>query len=246
MLSDMLDTKQSADELVGIVRSIVEIFKNLKLANEQERQALLDLFENLRKDSRLGTVAELQNVFAELQGKITARLVELKDGEPGKDANVELIIAEVVDAIKMPTLEDFSKDLPKYGPQFRDGLELLVGKERLSMKAIDGLLEALEDIKKRIGRSGTQILGGGPGNGSGGRIVKIYDLSASLDGVLKTFSLPAFWRIISVQSSSFPNAFRPTVDYTVDGSAMTITFTSEITAATTLATGQTVTIIYSE
>lgn len=76
--------------------------------------------------------------------------------------------------------------------------------------------------------------------------VKLYDLSDQLNGVLKTFALPAFWRVIDVKSSSMPNAFRPTVDYTTDGAAMTITFTSQIDEASTLATGQTLLVEYAE
>lgn len=74
--------------------------------------------------------------------------------------------------------------------------------------------------------------------------VQVYDLSSQLDGSTKTFSLPAFALVFDVRSSSFPYAFRPTTDYTVNGSLMKITFTSEITAAATLAAGQTLYILY--
>lgn len=75
-----------------------------------------------------------------------------------------------------------------------------------------------------------------------GSYVYSYDLSASLDGVTKTFTLPANARVIMVFASSTPGVFRPTTDYTT--TASTITFTSEISAASTLATGQTVIILY--
>lgn len=238
---DKLDNKSTMEDLMQSVRAIVELFAKMKHANESERQEIRDLFETLRKDSRLGTVADLQKNFAKLESAISKRMAEIKDGAPGKDADVDLIIAELKDSL--PKVEDFMKHLPEYGTDIRDGLELLNGGDRLSMKAIDGLLEALEELKKL--RTGTIINGGG-GNASGGRIVKVYDLSSQLNGILKTFSLPAFWRVISVQSSSFPNAFRPTTDYTTDASAMTITFTSEITASSTLAAGQTIIVIYSE
>ena len=80
----------------------------------------------------------------------------------------------------------------------------------------------------------------------GGKIVKVHDLSASLDGVTKAFPLPAFWRVISVSSSSAPFTYRPTTDYTVDGSAHTITFTSEIQAASSLQSGQTLIVMFAE
>lgn len=86
---------------------------------------------------------------------------------------------------------------------------------------------------------GAKRLGRGTGSD-----VKAYDISSSLNGVLKTFSIPSNTRILSVTSSSFPTTFRPTVDYTSTGS--TITFTSEVDAGTTLASGQTLIIVYVE
>ena len=84
------------------------------------------------------------------------------------------------------------------------------------------------------------------GSGNGGRVVKSYDISSSLDGSTKTFSLPAFYRILSVELSSFPHTLRPTTDYTTDANAMTITFTSQIDETLSLATGQTCIILYAE
>lgn len=147
----------------------------------------------------------------------------------------------------MPELQGLEDKIEKlntlYTPEYiRDSLESIEEeRDKLAIDAISGLKEELEKLKRR---KNVTIFGGGATGG--GRFVKTYDLSDSLNGVLKTFALPAFWRIITVQSSSFPVAFRPTVDYTVDANAMTITFTSEIEASTTLATGQTILVIYAE
>lgn len=75
-----------------------------------------------------------------------------------------------------------------------------------------------------------------------GSFMYAQDLSSLLDGNTKTFNLIPNAHVVLVVSSSFPNVFRPTVDYTT--SASTITFTSEISATTTLATGQTVIVLY--
>ena len=176
-----------------------------------------------------------------------------KDGKDGKDFDESMIaefatkqaILEVLSRIpRVDTiLTEIEQNLPKFGTKYRDALELLQGDERLDIKAIKGFEDEFIRIEKMIKELPTVFVGG---SSSGGRIVKSYDLSSQLNGVTKTFSLPAFWRIISVHSSSFPNAFRETVDYTYDASVYSITFTSEITADTTLATGQTITIIYSE
>lgn len=142
-------------------------------------------------------------------------------GEPGKDADEAAIVAKL------------ENDLPRFGEKFRDGLELLEGDERLDASAIKGLDAAVRKYE-------TKAI---PGGGHGGNYVQAYDLSSSLNGSTKTFSLPAFWKIVSVHLSSAPNILRPTVDYTSDASASTITFTSEINAATSLASGQTLLVL---
>lgn len=127
---------------------------------------------------------------------------------------------------------------PDEGSQIRNKLEALSGNERLSISAINNLREELDALKKSKG--GTTYISGGT---AGGNVVRAYDLSDSLDGVTRTFALPAFWRVISVHLSSFPNILRPTADYTTNGSTMQITFTSEI-PDNSLSAGQTCIITY--
>jgi len=145
--------------------------------------------------------------------------VDYFDGKPGKDGAP-------------------GKDAPVDTPrQAKKKIKLL--KKKLKIKDIKNLRKELDELR---GSQTVHSLSGGSG-GIGGH-VRYYDLSSKLNGVLKTFSLPAFARILSVQSSSFPNAFRETTDYVVDGSLFTIEFTSEINASSTLAAGQTITILY--
>lgn len=126
--------------------------------------------------------------------------------------------------------------LKEISPQeVRDLLELLHDDERLDASAIKNL----EQYVKEFAPKSSTMNGGGI---VGRDIVKNYDLSSQLDGVLKTFNIPGVWSIISVACSSFPNVLRPVIDYTNTDS--TITFTSEIDAGTTLATGQTLIITY--
>src|SRR3990167_5876208 len=102
--------------------------------------------------------------------------------------------------------------------------------EKLEIKAISHLREELDKLEKRLSSKYTG--GGGGGGGGGGRIVKVYDASSQLNGVLKTFTLPAFWRVLHVELTSFPyGACRPDTDFTTDASAMTITFTAQIDAS---------------
>jgi hypothetical protein len=123
----------------------------------------------------------------------------------------------------------------------RDKLASLKDDDRLDKSAIKGIEELEEEINKLKKRRTDTVYVGGSG---GGRIVKAYDLSSQLNGVLKTFNLPALWRVISVHASSFPFNLRETVDYT--WTPQSITFTSAISVNSTLASGQTLTVIYAE
>jgi hypothetical protein len=201
-----------------------------------------------------------RDTFEHMEARATARITAIKngtngrdgkdgkDGAPGvdgKDADEEKITATIWEQVKanLPTVDGLMQSLPAFGPAIRDALELLIGDERLKIEAIANLREELDELKKKAGQ--TTVIQGGGSSGPG-RTVKSYDLSDSLDGVTKTFALPAFYRIISVHLSSFPNIMRPTTDYTSDANAMTITFITEIDAATCLAKGQSLIIVYSE
>lgn len=80
--------------------------------------------------------------------------------------------------------------------------------------------------------------------GHGGNGVFYYDLSPYLDGVTKVFTIPSNTKILQVTSSSAPVVFRPIVDYTGSGS-VTLTFDAAIDASAMLASGQTITLLYS-
>ena len=68
----------------------------------------------------------------------------------------------------------------------------------------------------------------------------VEDLSSELNGSLKVFTITQNRVILDIASSSAPFVFRPTTDYTITGgSRETLTFTDQITASETLATGQT-------
>lgn len=140
----------------------------------------------------------------------------------------------------------FEKNIPKFGYEIRNALEVLIGDERLKMDAIDGLEEALQEIKKLIEKARLQkSFGSGNNPAGGGRgHIKNFDLSPFLNGITKTFNLPANWAIINIVCSSFPGALRPVIDYTYTPTS--VTFTSEIDIFSTLASGQTVIVVYEE
>lgn len=239
------------DELENVLNAVMESVNTHRS----------ELEEKLASESG-STATRISEVLSELgakEGELKELISRLDQAASTELSSIkELIKAEVERVIKLipklpdPTIvetriKDVESKIPSAAPEFiRDQLESIAKEdEKLDMDAIRDLNKRFKELEKRISLRKNISIFGGNQNG-GGKVVKVYDLSASLDGVLKTFPLPSFWRVISVTSSSFPTAFRPTVDYTTDASAMTITFTSEIEASTTLATGQTVIVVYAE
>lgn len=213
------------------IDNLEAIYKKLLTETQNNHQNSLSELKSKVNTAFVGDiVAKMQQEHSQRMKEVSDKIAKVKDGKPGAKG----------DTVVGPPGLDGSPDTPL---DIIKKLESVPEKDKLVIEAIKGLREELDKLEKRIGKG---IIYGGGGSAGGGRIVKIYDISSSLNGVLKTFALPAFWRVLSVQSSSFPNAFRPAVDYTTDASAMTITFDADIDAASTLATGQTITVLYSE
>ena len=125
-----------------------------------------------------------------------------------------------------------TKDLPQFGEQFRDGLELLAKGKRLNWKFIDGLEEELKAIRRQRGEGGRAA-----GSVGGKDFITDIDISADLDGSTKTFDIQAVYNIISVSLSSYPyGSLRKGIDFTYTNTS--ITFGDSINAATQLAAGQ--------
>lgn len=173
----------------------------------------------------------------ELLALIRPLIPKVKDGETPSDERLlsllRPLIPEVQDGytpIKGKDYFDGKDGSPDTPEQIREKLASLEGEDRLDKSAIKGL----EELQKEVTSLSKRPMGGGI---TGRDLFKDYDLSGQLDGVTKTFNIPAVWNIISVSLSSFPHALRKTVDFTY--TQTTITFTSQIDAATSLATGQT-------
>jgi len=141
-----------------------------------------------------------------------------KDGQrgiPGKDGNDG---------------KDGSPDTP-------DQIVLKINRaeKKIKKSAIEGLEEQFNLTMRAIKEKTIQ-------KGGGGNIIKYYDISDSLNGVLKTFTIPTHRRILGVRLSDAPFACRPITDFTE--TRTTITFTSQIDASVSLATGHTAIVEY--
>lgn len=120
--------------------------------------------------------------------------------------------------------KDGSPDTPQ---QIKTKLETLRGNDRLDASAIKNLPTALYG-KKRLGR----------GTGSP---VFTSDLSSQCDGANKTFTIPTNTRVLLLIGTDFPILYRPTTDYTVSGT--TLTLTSAVNAPSS---GATLSVLYVE
>lgn len=258
-------------ERLETVKKILEVIGEENVTNKQFAFIFKKVVSTIRElrdgvESRFGAIEsmvagfkkELESIPPNLSDKIDSELTSLEkhmdDQFSVKKREMEKMCEDVenrllleVDALesRFPKLDGFYEsfaEIVKKIPEtetpesIREKLESLEDGEKLPIEAIQDLREELDELKRRP-------RGGGGGGGVSGReLVKSYDLSPLLDGVTKTFALPGNWTVLSVSGTSFPYTFRRLVDYTFTQHA--ITFTSEITADTSLAAGQTIEVLY--
>lgn len=241
-LDEHIANSVKRDELVEALRDTI------KLINDVEERTT-----SLTKRERDALKSELSQVALAIRTVENSLRESMKDmGEQGGVSlgqAIKELKGELSDIRSLiPTLPDYtdlfngiesrlSQIRPDTAEEIRNKLELFVEEdEKLKIDAIGYLREELDELKKM------EVNMSGGGNGLAFReFVTKYDLSPYLDGVTKTFNIPGTYAILSVACSSFPSVLRPTIDYTHTQTA--ITFTDEITADTTLASGQTVIIM---
>ncbi len=208
--------KEIEDKSIVTLNRIEELStlatKKLKEGNESH---ISDIRKEIKK--QMSKMHEDQSTGMNL---IRDKLRSLKDG---KDADEKKIVKEVLKQIVLPEYKETVLDDPK---QIRNKLETLKGKERLDIKAINGLEERLSEMQTKGGVTAI----------TGRELITPIDISDKLDGVKRTFNIQAVYSIISVALSSFPYNLRNGIDFTY--TPTTITFTSEVDLSA-LATGQT-------
>lgn len=155
-----------------------------------------------------------------------------KDGKSGKDGRNGLDGVDGKDGKNGKDGKDGSPDKPK---DIAKKLNTLT--EEVDISVIKGLSKSIENLRNYVREKGgsKQIHGGG-------NIVEYYDLSATLNGATKQFTIPINRKIVQVISSSAPFVFRPIIDYT--NTRTRITFDPAIDASSMLASGQSLIILY--
>lgn len=220
--NDFNATQGRYDQIVN------EIKQNYSSDMEQVKQKALDFVnaENkkmvLSHGVRLGGMENKLNSVSAEHPRLYQRINDVKN---------ELLS-------RLPKQVVLENEIPEMGKEIKESVQNLKEGERWEIEDVNGLKKKLEEMDKA---SNSRVsFGGGGGNKQN---VYYYDLSASLDGSTKTFSLPAFSRILDVKLSSAP-VLRPTVDWTSDTDTSSVTFTSEISADPLLLAGQSLMVLY--
>jgi len=225
-LNEKLDFLKHLDSLTKLDLSGIELIKG---KDGEKPQVGVD-FEQPKDGDDGHTPKEGIDFHVPTVDEVVAKIPVPKDGKTPDDEKLVSLIKPIVDSIEIPIPEIEIPEHPS-PEEHRDALEALQGDNRLDKSAIKGLEDLFEKVDKFASRpSGTGAVGARD-------LVVEIDISDQLDGSTKTFNTPATWKILTVDLSSFPHALRKTVDYTYTPTS--ITFTSEIDAGTSLATGQT-------
>ena len=167
LLSLMDEESLVKEDFVKAFQQVIEFIKKIEVRNlvefEQIKQTIKTLAEKLKTDnssdftSLKTQLTSLYNRFVsdindkqirqtkEIE-KIGSRVKEIIDD---KDYERERTIQETLD--KIPEQVELILDDPE---KIRDKLELLKGKDRLTIDAIEGLKEALDKVRPKVGLFG--------------------------------------------------------------------------------------------
>lgn len=225
--------KRTEAELTAIKKAVDSAIERIQTLAQKEsetsKQEIMDYCDNMMNEMRLTH----ESMMAECDQKMS-EVKDGEDGEDGMDADEQKVIEAVL--AQIPPVKELEPETPE---SVRDKLESIeVEENKLAISAIRNLEEELKKLRKQISEISSRPVGGIASRD----IVKNYDISSQLNGVTKTFQTPAMFRVITVMLSSTPSALRENVDYT--WSDTSLTFTSEIEASTSLASGQSAIILY--
>lgn len=242
------DTKQVAEMIKSVLDAMKEahrmLYKEIETESKDSKEKTKEVKEELKASEKnlKGMLSELKIGSSSELKDLSKRLVqEVKDIYKTIDNIPQFDSSEIETRFAIATGE-LSKKLSAIkqlsAEEIRNSLESLSGDDRLDKKAIKGIEELEDEIRRVKG-----MKGGVSGGGKSRDTVRYYD-GFSLDGSTKVFTIPAVWKVLAVFSSSFPFIFKATTDYT--WTSTQLTFTSAVDATTTLDSTQTLVMLYAE
>jgi len=218
----LLNEGLTREEFLDAFKKVLEIIVQIKNRNEQAVEMVEKTYSNL-----LGKVdTEKTSTLAEIRNEAKKKLDELLKTSQEKFWSLDLnfstqkeqIIAEALTRIIFPE----HKETEFQPEELRDKLEILKGKERLDIKAIDGLDELIKELEDKIVKS--RKLGGGGFNYGTMNIHFLDDITPTglVNGINKDFVLPhAPSPASSLKVYKSGARQRITEDYTLSGLIIT-------------------------
>lgn len=138
-----------------LIKGVRELIKDGDIAKQVLNLIDIPLDDIAKEAAKLIKVPKSEKIdYKKIKKEVLADIV-IPIPENGKDAD-ESVIAEMIE-------KDLIKDLPKFGEQFRDGLELLPKGSKLSINAIEGI-EDYEEVS-RLAKASQFLNRGGNGKG---------------------------------------------------------------------------------
>jgi hypothetical protein len=208
------------EDFINAFEQVAKVVKKIREKNDQELAHIKEVLNNTAVDIRTSINDTLDERLKTLSRTLNDRLAsvdkkvsKLRDGVDGKDADEDLIVERIV--AQIPEKEQLVD-----GPdEIRNKLELLQDDERLTFKAISGLEEELDKLKKqRLGGRG----GGHTDIGvaaSMGRLVKTETPTGDIDGANTDFVTSS--PINAILSYMLNGEVVGSVNYTVSGRTIT-------------------------
>ena len=252
---ELMDKRLNKTDLLATFKQMLDLIKAHQMSNKQDLGAVSVKYDGIVQDIKRNysikqramdfvnsEVTKMMSDHGARMGKVESKITSLELNTPLRmDTQIKAMAKDQILPL-IPTEDNLVKRLslrlPQLGEKVLDAVQNLEEDQRWEIKDVNELRKELEELRNL----GSRTVGGG-GGGVGSTQVHYYDISSQLNGVLKTFTMPAFLRILDIKLSSAP-VLQPTTDWTSDSGLSTITFTSTIEASTLLISGQTLLILY--
>lgn len=215
--SVIVKVKQIEDQNI---KDFEALRKNIATLSQKVSNDATDNVDSLKKQLIDYVGNSMDKIMSDHQARMTVMDEKMDSLHDGQDADEDSVAQKVVKLIKIPTIDELANSIPTLGMQIRDALELLQGPDRLNIKAIDGLTEIIEELRKS---AKNKVSGGGINYGA----MMLHEV----DGEVPVNSGDDINFLISKTPSPatsiklFRNGFRQKidVDYTYSNKILTLT-----------------------
>lgn len=205
--------KERVDEIRGSVPDLDAVLDSIKGKNGYTPEKGKDYFDGEPGKDYVITEKDIKEIATKVKVPIVEKVVEIRTETVVKE---QPIITQVTKEVAVFDEKKLEAELPKYGEQYRDALELLKGEDRLDKSAIKDLEEDLKKLRSEI------VNRGGPRGAVIRNKIRSASLTSQCDGVTKAFTLPTkTLSVVGVFSTQFP-VILDSNDWTFSGRTLTL------------------------